>query len=385
MINFPPLFSANSVIAFFGRRSSNRGSCDKKTSLQKANHPQRQNLISLGDDFWIENGRGQKMYKVNGKVLNVRNTLDIEDRQGRCMVKIQAKVLSITQAMDIEDAQGRKMATVRKNLVNVLRDTWKVDSPVPGQDMKVTGNLLDHEYEITMQGRKVAEVSKRFLSLSDCYGIEILPNQNDALILATVICVDQMAHPDNKAADGGIVHGTTADLGVLTPGQGGGPINVNNANVALSGMGQAIVQPPAGIRPPMGAPPVAVMAGAAVVAGSMNQPQYAPPQMMQPGYAPPPMGYGQPQYQTPQQPGVPVGAMLAGAAVVGAMNQPQVPQYAPPPQMMGQPTQYAAPPQQQPGIGATVVKGAAVNAALGGKGGVGSALLTGAVLNAARK
>ena len=29
----------------------------------------RQKLVSIGDDFWIENDRGERVYKVDGKAL----------------------------------------------------------------------------------------------------------------------------------------------------------------------------------------------------------------------------------------------------------------------------------------------------------------------------
>ena len=39
----------------------------------------RQNLVSIGDDFWIENAEGKKVFKVDGKVLRIRKTLVFED------------------------------------------------------------------------------------------------------------------------------------------------------------------------------------------------------------------------------------------------------------------------------------------------------------------
>ena len=33
-----------------------------------------QRMLSIGDDFWIENERGEKVYKVDGKALRVRQT-----------------------------------------------------------------------------------------------------------------------------------------------------------------------------------------------------------------------------------------------------------------------------------------------------------------------
>src|SRR5262249_52684748 len=42
----------------------------------------RQKLVSIGDDFWIENDHGERAYKVDGKALRMRQTLIFEDPQG---------------------------------------------------------------------------------------------------------------------------------------------------------------------------------------------------------------------------------------------------------------------------------------------------------------
>ena len=59
--------------------------------------------------------------------------------------------------------------------------------------MEAKGNIVDHEYEVERNGGKIAEVSKRWFRVRDTYGIEIAPDQDDALILAVSVCIDQMA------------------------------------------------------------------------------------------------------------------------------------------------------------------------------------------------
>ena len=34
----------------------------------------REDLISIGDDYWIEDDAGQRVFKVNGKAARVRDT-----------------------------------------------------------------------------------------------------------------------------------------------------------------------------------------------------------------------------------------------------------------------------------------------------------------------
>lgn len=149
----------------------------------------RQKIAAIGDDFWIENGRGEKVYKIDGKALRLRKTLIFEDRNGQEQVKIQERVARVRDSMEIEDAHGNRVAMVKKAMITPLRERWSVD--IPGaQDLEVQGNLLDHEYHIG----HVAEVSKKWFRIADSYGIEIAPGQNDVLILAVTAAIDMMAH-----------------------------------------------------------------------------------------------------------------------------------------------------------------------------------------------
>ncbi len=59
--------------------------------------------------------------------------------------------------------------------------------------MEAKGNIVDHEYKIERDGERVAEVSKRWFRIRDTYGVEIASAQEDALILAVTVCIDQMA------------------------------------------------------------------------------------------------------------------------------------------------------------------------------------------------
>jgi uncharacterized protein YxjI len=92
--------------------------------------------------------------------------------------------------MEIERG-GRKIATVKKALVTPLRDRFSIDVE-DGDDMEAKGNIVDHEYKIERGGDEIAEVSRRWFRVRDTYGIEIDPGQDVALILATVVCIDQM-------------------------------------------------------------------------------------------------------------------------------------------------------------------------------------------------
>jgi uncharacterized protein YxjI len=159
----------------------------------RTHYQMREKLVSIGDDFWIENEHGEKTYKVDGKALRVRQTLIFEDRSGRELAKIQERMLRVKDSMEVEGPGGDQMAMVKKALIAPLRDRWTVKIK-NGPDLQVQGNILDHEYTIGEGREKVAEVSKKWFRLRDTYGVEIEPGQDDIVILAVTACIDQMAH-----------------------------------------------------------------------------------------------------------------------------------------------------------------------------------------------
>ncbi len=156
-----------------------------------------QKMFSIGDDFWIENQQGDRVFKVDGKALRLRKTLIFEDMKGNKLCQIQERLLAIKDTMVVEDPDGHQMAVIKKGLIAPLGDHWTVVVR-GGPDLDVQGNLLDHEYSIMQRRNKIAEVSKKWLSLTDTYGVEIDEGQNDILILAVAIAIDMMAHDDNE-------------------------------------------------------------------------------------------------------------------------------------------------------------------------------------------
>jgi uncharacterized protein YxjI len=169
------------------RREERRGS-------GMTHYRMRQKLISIGDDYWIEDDSGDRKFKVDGKALRLRKTLILEDEHGDEIFKIHEKMLRLRDTMEIEDRDGHTVATVRKAMVTPVRERWTVKLS-DGADLDVTGNVVDHEYQLERGRDKVAEVSKRWFRIADTYGVEIAADEDPALILAIAAVLDSTAHP----------------------------------------------------------------------------------------------------------------------------------------------------------------------------------------------
>jgi uncharacterized protein YxjI len=172
-------------------RSGRMGLLHRHHQSEGTRYQMREKVFAIGDDYWVEGEGGARVFKVNGKALRLRNTFVLEDTGGQELLKIQEKKLHIRDTMEVE-RDGDTVATIKKALITPLRDRFSIELQ-GGGELSAKGNIVDHEYEIERDGHKVAEISKRWFRVRDTYGIEIAPGENDALIVAATVCIDEMA------------------------------------------------------------------------------------------------------------------------------------------------------------------------------------------------
>ena len=155
----------------------------------------RQKMVSIGNDYWIENEQGEHVYEVDGKI-GLKKVFDFNDAQGKKLAKLRKHFIAIKETMEVEGADGKTLAVVRKDLFTPFKEHFSV-SLSNGRSLEIHGNILDHEYAIREGQTRVAQVSKKLLHLRDSYSIVIEPGQDEVVLLSVVVCIDEMTHPGN--------------------------------------------------------------------------------------------------------------------------------------------------------------------------------------------
>jgi uncharacterized protein YxjI len=155
----------------------------------------RQKLLSFGDDFHIRDETGHDVYFVDGKALSFGDQLSFRDLDGNELAFIKQKVFAWGKTYEIFRA-GVVAAVVKKELFALFHHRFTVDVPGP-DDLEAEGNFLDHEYTFTRHGRIVATVSKKWFSWTDTYGVDVDDGEDQVLVLASAVVVDQACHPDD--------------------------------------------------------------------------------------------------------------------------------------------------------------------------------------------
>lgn len=153
----------------------------------------REKILCFGDDFRIQDTEGRDVYFVDGRAFKLlREKLSFRDMQGNELAFIREKLIALRKTYEIY-REGRLVAAVRKDLFNLFRCNFTVDVPGPN-DYRASGSFLDHNYTFERGGETVAEVSKRWLTIRDTYGVDIRDGEDDILILASAVVIDQICH-----------------------------------------------------------------------------------------------------------------------------------------------------------------------------------------------
>jgi uncharacterized protein YxjI len=152
----------------------------------------RQRIMALGQDFTINNAAGQPVYKIDGKVRMIKESLKFRDMQGTLLYKLDEKVLRIRESFDILRPDGQVAAKVHNAIFDPLRERFKIEIP-GGEEMTTLGKVIWAQYDILRGRQPVGKISKQFSWIGrDQYVVDVLQGEDDCLILAITVVIDMM-------------------------------------------------------------------------------------------------------------------------------------------------------------------------------------------------
>lgn len=147
----------------------------------------REQLFALGDDFFVENENGARVYWIDGKALSIGKTLLFKNMQGEVRFRLEQKLLRARKTMTVYNSVGDEAATIQKGLLRLPSSRFAIEVRGLGA-LETHGDLLRHEYTMTHDGKPVAQISQQWFRIENTYGVQVTPGMIDPL-LALALCI----------------------------------------------------------------------------------------------------------------------------------------------------------------------------------------------------
>lgn len=153
----------------------------------------KQRIFAFGDSFNITDEGGRPVYRIQGKVFSLGNKLNIFDLAGNKLIYIEQKLLRFLPQYEIYEGDTL-VAKVKKQLT-FLKARFEIESGFG--NFTVEGDMWGYNFSVLRNGEIIAVVSKKLISFSDTYVVEVAEGEKDEFVLALAIVIDQVLHDKN--------------------------------------------------------------------------------------------------------------------------------------------------------------------------------------------
>jgi uncharacterized protein YxjI len=155
----------------------------------------KERIFSLRESYYIRNEQGDNLLEVTGRLIGLRDKLTLRDLGGNEVATVTKHLIALRPTYTIA-RPSQPDATVKKDFINILREGFSVDMAGGLPDLRIQGDIFEHDYSIARQGVTVAQVAKKWISLRDSYMVDVADGEDPVLLLACAIVVDRITHEE---------------------------------------------------------------------------------------------------------------------------------------------------------------------------------------------
>ena len=155
----------------------------------------KERIFSLRESYYIRNAQGDNLLEVTGRLIGLRDKLTLRDMGGNEVATVTKHLIALRPTYTIV-RPDQPDATVKKDFINILREGFSVDMAGGLPDLRIQGDIFEHDYSIARQGVTVAQVAKKWISLRDSYMVDVADGEDPVLLLACAIVVDRITHEE---------------------------------------------------------------------------------------------------------------------------------------------------------------------------------------------
>lgn len=155
----------------------------------------KEKFLKITDKYWIKDEDDNDTFYLDQDFtfIGYRATVFGPDKER--LFRIEKKIISLLPKFFVDFEDGSKM-TVNQRFT-LLRKSIDVDTDFGTINLK--GSIFDYDFIISLNGEKIGEVNRKFISLTDHYVLTVLNEDYTLAMIALVICLNKI-HDDEASA-----------------------------------------------------------------------------------------------------------------------------------------------------------------------------------------
>lgn len=155
----------------------------------------KQKIFSIGDKFTVKNEYDEPVISVVGKVFSLGNKLHIYDRNQNEIFYVEQALFRFLPEYKIYQ-NGMQVAFLKKEFTLF---NSKINITSSFGDFRIEGDIFSYNFNLYQSNELVGVVSKKILSFTDSYVLDVIKTANIEFLVTLVIVIDQILHDrDNK-------------------------------------------------------------------------------------------------------------------------------------------------------------------------------------------
>lgn len=159
----------------------------------------KEKFFKITDKYWIKDEEGRDSFYLDQDFtfMGYRATVFSSDRER--LFTINKKIISLLPKFYVDFEDGSEMV-INKRFI-ILRKSIDVDTDFGTINLK--GSVWDYNFIITLDGEKIGDVSRKFISLTDHYVLTVFDEKYTLAMIALVICLNKIHDDEESAANAG--------------------------------------------------------------------------------------------------------------------------------------------------------------------------------------
>lgn len=155
----------------------------------------KEKFFKITDKYWIKDEDGNDSFYLDQDFTFMGYRAAVYGPDRKRLFKIEKKILSLLPKFFVDFEDGSEMVVNKR--FTLLRKSIDVDTDFGTINLK--GSIWDYNFVISLDGQKIGEVSRKFISLTDQYALTVYDEDYTLAMIALVICLNKI-HDDEEGA-----------------------------------------------------------------------------------------------------------------------------------------------------------------------------------------